>query len=45
MVAFITVFSETPSVAGYTSAGVLVSISFWVYLLGQIVHIRANTEK
>jgi len=45
LVAFITVFSESPSTAGYISAGVLVSISFWVYFLGQIVHIRANTEK
>ena len=37
--------ADQPSHAGYTAAGVVISLAIWLYLIGQILHIRANTEK
>jgi hypothetical protein len=31
--------------AGFITSGVLTGCSLWLYLIGQIIHIRANTEK
>ena len=29
----------------FIAAGALIGVAFWLYLIAQIIHIRANTEK
>jgi len=33
------------SITGFIVAGAFISTAFWFYLVAQIIHIRANTEK
>jgi len=35
----------SPSITGFILAGAFASTAFWFYLVAQIIHIRANTEK
>jgi hypothetical protein len=37
--------SDHDSATGYIASGSLLSLSLWLYLVAQIIHIRANTEK
>ena len=44
-VGLIKCLNQQPYLTEFVLAGALVSVSVWLYLIGQIIHIRANTEK
>jgi hypothetical protein len=37
--------SDHAGPVGYIISGSLISLALWLYLVAQIIHIRANTEK
>ena len=45
LVALYHVISGDSAGAGYIIAGVFESFALWLFLIAQVIHIRANTEK
>jgi len=45
IISLVVVSSGDSALTGFCISGALIGSAFWFYLIAQIIHIRANTEK